>query len=118
MQGFPFFDKPMVRGTTCDILSMVHYPINLPFSLSNSDSQQIWCCAQRITYAKTKSDAVSKAEGTYVENKKERQKHNQEQRGRLSLAEHTAFGSYVCAAHPLPALQCASACLPDCQSLS
>ena len=28
-----------------------------------------------------------------MENKKERQKHNQEQRGRLSLAEDTAFGS-------------------------
>ncbi|CAK0742298.1 hypothetical protein CVIRNUC_001386 [Coccomyxa viridis] len=37
----------------------------------------------RITYAKTKSDAVSKAEGTYVENKKDRQKHNQEQRDKL-----------------------------------
>lgn len=39
---------------------------------------------QRITYAKTKSDAVAKSEGTYVEkDKTARQKHNQEQRGGL-----------------------------------
>ena len=66
--------------------------MNCAHSLSHSGAQQNWCCAQRITYAKTKSDAVSKAEGTYVENKKDRQKHNQEQRGRLSLAEDTASG--------------------------
>jgi hypothetical protein len=42
---------------------------------------------QRITYAKTKSDAVAKAEGTYVEkDKTARQKHNQEQRGMSSLS--------------------------------
>ena len=41
---------------------------------------------QRITYAKTRSDAVAKAEGTYVEkDKTARQKHNQEQRGMSSL---------------------------------
>ena len=38
---------------------------------------------QRITYAKTKSDAVAKLDGTFQEkDKKERQKHNKAERGR------------------------------------
>ncbi len=37
---------------------------------------------QRIAYAKEKSDAVAKAEGTYIEkDKKERQKRNKAERG-------------------------------------
>jgi hypothetical protein len=38
--------------------------------------------AQRITYAKTKSDAVAKLDGSYMEtDKKERQKRNKAERG-------------------------------------
>lgn len=60
-------------------LTAVHFCI-----ISGADTW--FLIVQRITYAKTRSDAVAKAEGTYVEkDKTARQKHNQEQRGMSSL---------------------------------
>ena len=67
---------------------------------------------QRITYAKTKSDALAKAEGTYVEkDKAARQKHNAEQRGKMpslvimsdTLASYTPW---LCCS-----MQCARSCV-------
>ena len=102
MQGFPFFDKPMVRDVMHCSRSTVHANINhctpacshkhLPWS----NHAEPVCLLQRITYAKTKSDALAKAEGTYVEkDKAARQKHNAEQRGEMlslvTMSDTAAF---------------------------
>ena len=57
-----------------------------------------WFLLQRITYAKAKSDAIAKAEGTYIEkDKTARQKHNEEQRGKTAL--DTMACAYVSTCH-------------------
>ena len=106
MQGFPFFDKPMVRdviviASKCTVhanrqriacgsmllkSTMLWYVVVALTEVLSAELR--WCLLQRITYAKTKSDALAKAEGTYVEkDKAARQKHNAEQRGGTAVGQ-------------------------------
>lgn len=43
----------------------------------------LWCCGQRIQYAKTVSDAITKAAGTFVPKEKRKK---QEEKGVISKA--------------------------------
>ena len=54
MQGFPFYNKPMVGIPLLMLLLLSHV-------------------IQRIAFAKGKSDATAKLDGTYVERKKKRE---------------------------------------------
>jgi U2 small nuclear ribonucleoprotein B'' len=67
MQGFPFFDKPIVRS------HHRHAPACWKLSCM--------ACLQKVEYAKTKSDAVAKLEGSYKPDKKERSQKNAAVRG-------------------------------------
>ena len=96
MQGFPFYDKPMVslinvRGVAfnyneliiyfgiiylnnlCESSNFIalHCSLHLfSLSLTNDTHHLVWF--QRIAYAKTKSDAIAKVDGSYVEKKKKK----------------------------------------------
>ena len=71
----------------------------------------IWCLLQRITYAKTKSDALAKAEGTYVEkDKAARQKHNAEQRGGTQSSPIVADTLTLQAVAALQTVSCKDLC--------
>ena len=78
MQRFPFFDKPMVQQRHGTLNAAPHKAVVIFASL------------QRITYAKSKSDAVSKVDGTFIADKTARSKHNTAARGRIP---HNCFSS-------------------------
>ncbi|THG14620.1 hypothetical protein TEA_016404 [Camellia sinensis var. sinensis] len=97
MQGFPFYDKPMGSEVTA-----VEIPIFFMVSLSRP---AVLCCmfqcrkwttegvgfskllSQRIQFAKTKSDIIAKADGTFVP--RERRKRHEE-KGRKRKEQHDA----------------------------
>ncbi len=81
MQGFPFFDKPIVRRPCrCPGSQPSSIPLPRP--------------PQRIQFARTKSDAISKLDGSYKPSKTERSKKNAAARGRPcvhALRGHRTF---------------------------
>ena len=75
MQEFPFFEKPMVCSA---VLMAGSGRVNAPACVLLTCSSAL----QRIQYAKTKSDAVAKLEGSFKpRDKRERQKKNEVARG-------------------------------------
>lgn len=77
MQGFPFFDKPMASGAFSLFAILLPRAPVMRFSPS-----------QRISYAKAKSDAVAKMEGSYVpaDRRAEQQRRKEEDRQRAAEA--------------------------------
>lgn len=84
MQGFPFFDKPIV-STAASSLIIAH--IQMPSYLT---MYTLVLLIQRVTYAKTKSDAVAKLDGSYKPDKKKRSERNAQARGARCTALHCA----------------------------
>lgn len=94
MQGFPFFDKPIVSDSACSQAS------------GSSLSKFAQLDAQRISFAKTKSDAVAKVDGSYKPSKSERSKKNAAARGGQSAWTHgraQPLGQPTLHAHPADA---------------
>ncbi|KAL4189538.1 hypothetical protein AMTRI_Chr08g165870 [Amborella trichopoda] len=102
MQSFPFYDKPMLYHTKTGLLGLLrsssmdvlkYVPISLAttsttgFAEDTNDE-----LLKRIQYAKTKSDCIAKADGTYVpREKKKKQEEKAEKRRRAeNEAEQTA----------------------------
>jgi len=86
-----------VKPSLCSPTMLLAYnlcPVVIPLQTALSP---YWCLLQRITYAKAKSDAIAKAEGTYIEkDKTARQKHNEEQRGKTALNPMAGAGVSTC----------------------
>jgi RNA recognition motif-containing protein len=89
MQGFPFFDKPIVSQPRLRVALPKRSwpsaaasppppppPAQLSWRRRPADASQLQTrclpCLQRITYAKTKSDAIAKLDGTFKADKKTR----------------------------------------------
>ncbi|KAG6787105.1 hypothetical protein NC652_007165 [Populus alba x Populus x berolinensis] len=84
MQSFPFYDKPMISrqsfdGRVCNNFGNLMKMGSVLFSL------EIKCLAYRIQYAKTKSDVVAKADGTFVPREKRRR---HEEKGKKKKDQH------------------------------
>ncbi|KAL3827814.1 hypothetical protein ACJIZ3_016616 [Penstemon smallii] len=79
MQGFPFYDKPMYKF--CGLEDESGGEMLAGFK------SFILYLSQRIQYAKTKSDVIAKADGTFVPREK-RKKHDD--RGRKKKEQHDA----------------------------
>ena len=91
MQGFPFFDKPMVSAAPlCCYFVGARCLALFRITLAQRHARLCVCRLQRIAYAKEESDVVAKAKGQYVaKDKEERKKRNKEARGgQLSPAPH------------------------------
>ena len=113
MQGFPFYDKPMVSEnlffpnniiSSCGMYSLLFggqwnwmHDINIdPSFCLLSNLIILFHKHQRIQYAKSKSDAVSKLEGTYIQReKKPREKRKTPEQGKCSCQlEHCVLFTY------------------------
>lgn len=87
MQGFPFFEKPIVGGV--HIMRWAPCMIVQEHSsnpLSAADGWRCWWCLQRLQFARSKSDAVSKLDGSFKPSKTERSKKNAAARGASAWA--------------------------------
>lgn len=76
MQGFPFYDKPMVSSS-----HLINLRIKSFFSVEKKQFYYIIvifvkhiCVLQRIQYAKQDSDIIAKMKGTYVERDRKKEK--------------------------------------------
>lgn len=112
LQGFPFYNKPMVgrepdppHSGPLDGLTALR--VSLGFYLTNS-KQTFWapltdcflswspeCCwawpdLQRIQYAKTDSDVISKMKGSYSDKEKKKEKKKKAQEPPSNLAKKPA----------------------------
>lgn len=102
MQGFPFYDKPMVRAPFAA-------PV-VPASRGSHvcvHSPRLSTSCQRIAFAKSKSDAVARREGTYVPRDKRKRMEEAEEAGRgggssKKAATGAGTGSQTRAAAPAP----------------
>ena len=82
MQGFPFYDKPMVTIRIMYFLvNFLDLCVNICISFKSSKILML----QRIQYAKTKSDIIAKADGTFVPREK---KKRQDDRGEIFKFSH------------------------------
>ena len=86
MQEFPFFEKPMVSSCNASESSVA------ASCLQQAPSFDLGL--QKIQYAKTKSDAVAKLEGSFKpRDKRERQKKNEVARGTTCTATQVVAAS-------------------------
>lgn len=84
MQAFPFFEKPMVRE---QVQLVVLFIFMLRIDCCQATDTYFSFVFQRITYAKSKSDAVAKVDGTFAEKDvlAERKRKNATARGRIQF---------------------------------
>lgn len=99
MQGFPFFNKPIVSHNADHSIDILYkfYPQVLLVPSHHLHHRFCFTFLQRISYAKTKSDAVAKLDGSYDEEQVEARK-----RARREAREAAQLAS---APAPAPAAQ-------------